>query len=93
MFNFLRMVLDLISKENKIIIFFTALWGWTCNLFLLDIKTLSWEFISRGCLGIAISGASVFFGLVIKDFYALKIKHKLFKSKHNATKSDREKAA
>lgn len=81
MHNLIKMVLDLFSRESKGVIFFTALWGWMTNLLLLDIKTFSWEFISKGFMGIAISGVSVFFGLIIKDFYALRIKSKLFKSK------------
>lgn len=87
------MLVDHFSKEGKVIATYSAVWGWLWSLFLLDIKTFSWEFISKGCVGIAMSGVTVLLGLVIKDFYAEKIKHKLFKNKHNAQGKDHERAA
>lgn len=86
------MLLNVFSKQDKFIATFSAAWGWICSLFLLDIRTFSWEFISKGCIGIAMSGVTVLLGLVMKDFYAIKIKHRLFKTKHNA-KTDHEQAA
>lgn len=86
MYNLFKMILDLSAKDNKAIIFFTAIWGWMINLVLLDTQFLTWEFILRGAMGIAFSAGGVLLGLIIKDFYALKIKDKIFKSKNHGRK-------
>ena len=93
MHNLFKMILDFTAKDNKVIIFFTAVWGWMINLFLLDVKFLTWEFILRGSLGLAFSGGGVLLGLVIKDFYAIKIKDNLFKSKKHGKENSDSKAA
>lgn len=63
--------------------------GWVCSLFLLDTPLLTWDFLIRGTVGLLLSGTGILFGLVIKDFYALKIKNKLFKPKQNDSRADK----
>lgn len=85
------MVLDLASKDKRVIVCFTAVWGWMTNLFLLDTSFLTWEFFLRGAMGLAISTTGVFLGVVVKDFYELKVKDKLYKTKKHG--KDHSKAA
>jgi hypothetical protein len=85
-----------LTQEKKIIASVCAVLGWFNNLFLLDFHAFTWEFIIRGCMGLCMSAVTVCVGLIIKDFYAIKLKHKIFtnekKDKGNKG-SEAEKAA
>lgn len=72
-----------LSNEDKLVASAGALMGWFNNLFLLDLHLFTWEFIVRGCMGLSMSVATLVVGLVVKDFYAIKIKHKIFKHEKN----------
>lgn len=75
----IRFFFENLSGEKKVITTFCGVWGWFCNLFLLDAVTL-WEYIIKAGIGLCSMVISVFLGLVIKDFYAIKVKPKLFKN-------------
>lgn len=85
-----------LTQEKKIIASVCAVLGWFNNLFLLDFHAFTWEFIIRGCMGLCMSAVTVGIGLVVKDFYTIKIKHKIFKHEKGKNKdkgSEAEKAA
>lgn len=85
-----------LSHEKKIIASICAVLGWFNNLFLLDFHAFTWEFIIRGCMGLCMSAVTVGVGLVVKDFYAIKLKHKIFTNEKRKKKdkgSEAEKAA
>jgi len=94
MIDLIRTFFIQLSKEEKIIASACGLMGWINNLFLLDIHTFTWQFIVRGCMGLCMSAVTVCVGLIVKDFYAIKIKNKIFKDEKNKNKtSETEKAA
>lgn len=76
-----------LSNEEKFVASSCVVMGWFNNLFLLDFHTFTWEFFIRGFMGLGMSAVTVGVGLIVKDFYSLKIKHKIFK---NAKHKDKE---
>lgn len=84
-----------LSNEEKFVASGCVVMGWFNNLFLLDFHAFTWEFIIRGFMGLGMSAVTVGVGLIVKDFYAIKIKHKIFK--HDTKQKDKgaagEKAA
>jgi hypothetical protein len=87
--------LDEIFKGHKVSAIIAAVGGWIYNLFLLDIRTFSWDFLIKGVSGIVFAAASAFIVVATKDFYQIKVKPKLFKNEtknKKATKTDDEAA-
>lgn len=74
--------------------FIGLIYGWVCNLFLLDINTFTWEFLIKGISGISFAVISGLCVKVANTFYEKKIKDKLFKPKTDAKqKKDNERRA
>jgi hypothetical protein len=68
-------------KSSPIAFIIGAVYGWVCNLFLLDINTFTWEFVIKGASGVMFAVISGFCVKVTNTFYEEKIKNKLFKRK------------
>jgi hypothetical protein len=82
--------LDHSPKGSLLAFFFGAAYGWVCHLFLLDVSTFTWEFLIKGTSGIVFAVITAFSVKIANDFYAIKIKHKIFKDgKSNKTKTDK----
>lgn len=72
---------------------FGAVYGWVCNLFLLDINTFSWQFLIKGISGIMFAVVSGLCVKVMNTFYEEKLKNKIFKPKRNGRRKDNQEAA
>lgn len=68
-------------KGSATAFFFGLIYGWVCNLFLLDIDTFTWQFLIKGISGILFAGISAFFVKIVNTFYEKNIKDRLFKPK------------
>lgn len=69
MFDFFKSFFNHLSREERVIVGVSGLWGWILNLHLLDLRTFTWDFFVKGLAGLAMSSAGIFTGLVIKDLY------------------------
>ena len=74
---------DLFKGQHRMSIIIAALWGWLYNLSLIDIRTFTLEFLVKGFAGIFIAVITAFAVVLTKDFYAIKIKPRIFKNKTN----------
>lgn len=82
--------IDDLFRGHKISVIVAAVWGWVYNLFLLNIKTFSWDFLIKGISGIVFAAASALIVVVTKDFYRIKIKNKIFKNGKEANQNEAE---
>ncbi len=58
-----------LSNEGKAVATVGGISGWFCNLFLLNINPLTWEFLIKGVIGIGMSTGGIVCGLIAKDLY------------------------
>lgn len=84
--------IDELFRGHKVSLVLAAVWGWVYNLYLLDIRTFSWEFVIKGLSGLVFAAASTFIVVVTKDFYRIKVKNKIFKNgkETNQTENNEE---
>ncbi len=79
MINYIRLFFDNLSNEGRVVAAVSAAWGWICGLFLLDVGP-AWIYIIKSFAGICFGSIGIFLGLLTKDFYTIRLKHKLFKN-------------
>lgn len=85
---------DQSPKGSSIAFIIGAVYGWMCNLFLLDVNTFTWQFLIKGASGIMFAVLSGLCVKVMNTFYEETLKNKIFKKKRHAkNKSDNEIAA
>lgn len=97
MIEFVRTFFLQLSQEKKVVASVCALLGWFNNLLIFDLGKFTWEYFIKGFAGLCMSVVTLGVGLIFKDFYAIKLKPKLFKNAKGKNKTDKgsenEKAA
>lgn len=80
-----------LSQEKKVVASVCALLGWFNNLLIFDLGKFTWEYFIKGFAGLCMSVITLAVGLVFKDYYAIKLKPKIFKNEKRKEKTERSK--
>lgn len=90
MINYIRLFFENLTNEGRVIAAISGAWGWICGLFLLDVGP-AWVYVIKSFAGICFGSVGILLGLLTKDYYTIRLKHKLFKN-GNTKKEDSSEA-